>query len=159
FGTNEVVVDIGDDSDFQADDEKKCLILSGRGANAVQRHVDPNTVVDYEFHASLWPRSKTATDDDIDPNCVEVRITNLPAKRRRPVFWGMHYQALFDAAGYPRPAAYTNVNQYNSFVSAALAYDANEWTADRESMQVFHPFPFLIDPRRQRLPGIANGHE
>src|SRR5262245_48792433 len=149
FGTNEVIVDIGDDSDFQGDDEKKCLNLSGHGANKVQKHIEPSTAEGYEFNASLWPRSKTASDDDVDPNCVEVRITNLPAKRRRPVFWGIHFQALFDAAGYQRPAAYTNVNQYNSFVSAASAYDANEWTADSTSMNVFHPFPFLIDPRRQ----------
>ncbi|HEY7396597.1 MAG TPA: hypothetical protein VH559_17195 [Gemmatimonadaceae bacterium] len=158
FGTTEVVVDIGDDSDFHADDEKKCLLLSGRGPNAVQMHVEPNTVASYEFNAALWPRSKTATDDDIEPNCVEVRITNLPAKRRRPVFWGVHYQSLFDAAGYPRQTAYTNVNQYNSFVSAALEYDSEEWLADSKSMGVGHPFPFLIDPRRNRLPGIANGH-
>jgi hypothetical protein len=159
FGTNEVVVDIGDDSDFHADDKTKYLRLSGSGPSEVQRKVDPNSAAGYQFDASLWPRSKTETDDDIDPNCVEVRITNLPAKRRRPVFWGMHFQTLFDAAGYPRPTGYTNVNQYNSFVSAALAYDSNEWAADRESMGIGHPFPFLIDPRRQRFPGIANGHE
>ena len=159
FGTNEVVVDIGDDSDFHADDEKKCLVIAGRGPNKVQMSVEPNTSATYEFNASLWPRSKTATDDDIDPNCVEVRITNLPAKRRRPVFWGVHFQSLFDAAGYTRPAGYTNVNQYNSFVSAALEYDSNEWLTDSKSMGVGHPFPFLIDPRRHRLAGLANGHE
>lgn len=142
FGANEVIVDIGDDSDMDAPDHDRFLQLSGAGMHQEE----------------LWPRSRGAASDyDVDPNTVEVSLTNLTIKRRRPVFWGLHFQTLFDAAGYPRKDAYADQAQYEAFRSAADAYDPFEWRSD-SAMAVMRkgvqPFPFLIEPRRDVLDAI-----
>ena len=76
------------------------------------------------------PRAARSVDD-IDPNTVELQVTNLTARRRRPVFWGLHFQLLFEAAGYP-PRDYTNEPQFQAFVRAANDYDPDEWRNDSE---------------------------
>ena len=157
FGANEVVVDIGDDSDMPSDDKRKCLKVTGHGASSVQLKYQPPTAGRYEFNASLWPRAKTPLDDDVYPNYVDLSFLNTPAKRSRSVFWGIHAMTHFDAAGYERLKDYKNVDQYQSFLAAANAYDAEQWASDRDSMGTGHPFPFLIDPGCERLSGLANG--
>ena len=137
YGANEVIVDIGDDSDIDEYDEHKFLSLTGK-----------------EMNEALWPRTKGgALVDDIDPNTVELQVTNLTARRRRPVFWGLHFQLLFEAAGFA-PRDYTNEPQFQAFVRAANAYDPDEWRTD-SGMATTHPFPYIIDPASETLPGIA----
>jgi hypothetical protein len=146
FGANEVVVDIaGDDLDLKYYRKNKYLSVTGAGVNE-----------------ELWPRVKgAATDQDIDPNTVEILFTNLPARRRRAVPWGIHFQTLVDAAGYPPrlnkkgDREYQNKAQYKAFVAAAKRYDAYEWQSDVDAMGIGQPFPFFIDPTKNRLAKLA----
>ena len=139
YGANEVIVDIGDDSDIDHYDEYKFLSLTGK-----------------EMNETLWPRTKGSNlVDDIDPNTVELQVTNLTARRRRPVFWGLHFQLLFEAAGYA-PRDYKNEPEFQAFVRAANEYDPDEWRND-SGMEIHHPFPYIIDPTSETLPGITKG--
>lgn len=143
FATNEVIVDIGDDDDFEADDPK-CYLEITHDQNGPNERVE-----------KLWPLIKGGnSSDDIDPNSVEVVITNLPARRRRPVFWGLHFQTIFEALGCP-PLAYTGTPQYIAFEGAARAYDAYEWQQDQMMVKSTQPFPFIVDPKADILSGIA----
>jgi hypothetical protein len=147
FATNEVIVDIGDDDDFNTDD----------------KDLDPNCYLEITHSKDekiqsvekLLPlvRGKELSDD-IDPNIVEIDITNLPARRRRPVFWGSHFQMIFDALGCP-PLTYTGTPQYVAFDGAARAYDAYEWQHDKGMVPPTQPFPFIVDPKSDVLAGIA----
>ena len=137
YGTNEVIVDIGDDEDIDVD--------------------NPNHYLSIRDH-KLWPLAKGPDFvDDIDPNTAEVVISNLPARRRRPVFWSVHYSALFQAAGYPG-RNYTASDQYTTFRNAALAYDADEWANDEMMVQAGQPFPFIADVGN-KLDPIAEAEE
>jgi hypothetical protein len=107
----------------------------------------------------LWARSKKADDDDIDPNIVEVLFTNLPAKRSRPVPWGLHTFTAFEAAGFERRTPYDNTDQYNAFVRVANEYDPEQWAFDSGMMPIGYPFPFLINPRREKLDALAPAAE
>lgn len=141
YGANEVVVDIGDDSDPNGEDKKSYLLME---AGKKKRR--------------LWSYTKgSGLVDDIEPNTVEVLFTNVAAKRATSVFWGLHMMSLFDAAGYERSRAYRNAAQFEAFERAALEYDANEWRADRGMMGIGHPFPFLIlDSENDKLGAIRN---
>jgi hypothetical protein len=137
-----VIVDIGDDSDIDQHDARKYLGVTDLSNNRMRR---------------LWPHAEgAATDESIDPNTVELLITNLPARRRRAVFWGLHFQTLFDAGGYTRRPAYDNTRQYTDFVTAARSYDDYEWDNDVGAMGIGHPFPFLTDPKNDKLDAIGN---
>lgn len=147
FISNEVIVDIGDDSDLSGHDAKKYLRVSG--------DMDGK-----RFERKLWARSKDATDDDIHPNFVELKITNLPAKRSIAVPWGLHVFTAFDAAGYSG-RAYSNVGQVNAFLTAINDY-RDEWAYDADTMGVHadakgpgYPFPFLIDPTSDKRDPLA----
>jgi len=149
FISNEVIVDIGDDSDLDGDNDRKYLSVSG--------DMDGK-----DFERKLWPRSKGATDDDIHPNVVELKITNLPAKRSLAVPWGLHIFTAFAAAGYEN-RAYSNVEQVDAFLKATEDY-AGEWAYDADTMGVRadakgpgYPFPFLIDPRGDKRDRLAAG--
>lgn len=138
FLSNEVVVDIGDDSDVDDHKDDKFLEIRGTGLDR-----------------KLWARSKQADDDDIDPNVVEVLFTNLPAKRSRPVPWGLHAFTAFEAAGFERRTARTYTDQYEAFLRVADEYDPIQWAFDSDMMGIGYPFPFLIDPRREKLDALA----
>jgi hypothetical protein len=137
FGANEVVVDVGDDSDAGTDDDAKFLLVQGAS-----------------MHEELWPRVKEPVDDDVEPNVVEIVISNLPARRARSVPWGMHFQTLFDYLGYER-VDYAETDQYRNFLTAATQFDAGEWQYDFDAMGLGYPFPFIIDPDGDRLTRIA----
>jgi hypothetical protein len=140
FGANDVIVEIGDDSDINSDDRKKYLEVSAE-----------------DKCDEYWPRVKgNQLDDDIEPNTVELVFTNLTTRRRRPVFWSLHYQAVFDAAGFPR-RHYVKTAQFKALEKAAMAYDAYEWQADRAMISVDpgQPFPFLSNPRKDVRDKIA----
>jgi hypothetical protein len=142
FGANEVIVDIGDDSDVDKHDENKFLALTGQGMDE-----------------KLWPRAKgAALVDDIDPNTVELLITNLTVRRRRPVFWGLHFQLLFHAAGFA-PLSYRGGPQYTAFERFAAEYDPLEWRFDSSMMDIDQPFPFVMDPQSETLPKISRAAE
>lgn len=155
FATNEIVIDVGDDSDIDDADCRGCLVISGKGMNMVQAHVQPTR--GYEFTAELCSLVRTESDYDIDPNTVEVRITNLPARRARPLFYGMHAQVASDAAGYTR-RDYKNSVQYRRFADVADRYDHDQWMED-EQMIVDQPFPFLINPTQDKLDGLKDAGE
>jgi hypothetical protein len=143
FGTNEVVVDVGDDTDIDNDYDDRYLSVTGEGVNE-----------------RLWPRAKgPPSDEDIEPNIVEVVITNMPARRARAAPHGLHFQTTCDAAGYARRTQYVNAAQYNDFVAAMNAYDAEAWRSDVGAMGIGHPFPYLVDPRRDRLQGLSSSEE
>jgi hypothetical protein len=140
YGANEVVVEVGDDSDIDANDPNNCLEVSAG-----------------ETCDRYWPLIKgSQLGDDIEPNTVEVVFTNLTTVRRRPIFWSLHYQAVFDAAGFPR-RSYVNTAQFRALDAEATKYDAYEWQADRKMISVDpgQPFPFLSDPKKDVRPGIA----
>ncbi|MEP6495680.1 MAG: hypothetical protein ABJF01_23555 [bacterium] len=141
FGANEVIVDVGDDSDPHGQDKTKALVLDAG-----------------KKKTRLWSYTKgSELVSDIEPNTVEVLITNVGARRSTSVFWGLHMETLFDAAGYERRRAYENTAQYDAFVRAALQYDAAEWRSDVEMMGIGHPFPFLIvDTKNDKLDAIRN---
>lgn len=149
FISNEVVVDIGDDSDLKAHDPQKYLSVS-------------DAIDNKKFERKLWARSKTATDDDIHPNLVELKITNLPAKRALAVPWGLHIFTAFDAAGFTGHA-YSNDDQVDAFLAATVDY-ADEWAYDANTMGVRadakgpgYPFPFLINPKGDKRDPLAAG--
>jgi hypothetical protein len=152
FASNEVVVDIGDDSDINDDHCKGCLVVEGVGLNRVQQQVEPRH--SYEFRAELCPRVRTPTDYDIDPNTVELLITNLPARRPRALFYGLHAEVASEAAGFAR-RDYKTTPQYERFAAVADEYDHNQWMVD-EPMIMGHPFPFLIDPSEDKLDGLKD---
>jgi hypothetical protein len=140
YAANEVIVDIGDDSDPGGQDEKKYLIIQ-----------HGNT------REQLWSYTMgRQLGDDIEPNTVELVFNNLTKRRPTSVFWGMHMMTLFDFAGYPRRDAYRNTTQYDAFVRAASEYDLDEWNSD-EMMGIGQPFPFLIvDPQNDKLAAIRD---
>jgi hypothetical protein len=132
YAANEVIVDIGDDSDPEGKDKSKYLeMMYG------------------DTKKKLWSYTKgTLRDHDIEPNRTELLFTNNTARRGTSVFWGLHMMSLFDAAGYPR-RRYANASQYDAFEQAALAYDRDEWISDRDMMGITttasgQPFPFLV---------------
>ncbi len=99
-----------------------------------------------------WSYTKGSTMvDEIEPNMIEIVITNAAARRGISVFWGLHMMSLFDAAGYPRSRAYENAAQFEAFVKAATDYDPTEWRDDQAMMGIGQPFPFLIDPEHDKL--------
>ena len=131
FQASEVVVDIGDDADVDDNDHNKYFTIDSS---------------DGALQEKLWPYAKDTTGEaNIEPNMVEVLVTNRAARSWRPVFWGIHMQALFDAAGFPRRSAYANVDQFEALARAATQYDEYQWSADVEMMGIGQPFPFLID--------------
>ena len=139
FAANEVVVDVGDDDDIDAHVPGR--FLSIRSGNA-------------EIPARLWPLSKGGEPplNDVSVNEVEIQVTNFAPQRRRAVPWSLHYQWLFDAAGYPRRPetggnpGYVNVEQYEAFLRAARQYDPAEWSLDLASTGTpGQPFPFVLD--------------
>lgn len=144
FATNEVIIEIGDDDDIDKDDKTCYLRITHGDAEDEQNRREEK----------FWPLVKgAATSDMIAPNRVELDISNLPARRRRQVFWGWHFQDLFRAANYP-PLDYVNTPQYQSFEAAARAYDAYELRNDLMMSNPDQSFPFLIDPRADLLAGI-----
>jgi hypothetical protein len=144
YAANEVIVDIGDDSDPKGDDKTKHLLMEAG-----------------KKKKRFWSYTKgSQLVDEIEPNTVEILITNVAARRATSVFWGLHMMTLFDAAGYRRRGAYANAAQFDAFVRAATDYDAAEWQADREMMGIGHPYPFLIvDPAHDKLGAIRNTGE
>jgi len=128
FAANEVIVDIGDDSDPQGADKDKHLVME-----------------DGKTQERLWSYTKgSEVDEDIEPNMVELLFTNNTARRGISVFWGLHMMSLFDAAGYARRDAYANTDQFDAFERVAVQYDPNEWPTDRRAMGIGQPFPFLM---------------
>jgi hypothetical protein len=142
YSANEVVVDIGDDdSESIVDDQKKHMVME---AGAKKKR--------------FWSFTKgSQLSHDIQPNTVEVLITNAAARRATSVFWGLHMLTLFDAAGYPRRDAYENTEQFDAFVRAANDFDPTEWQMDRDHMGIGHPFPFLaVDSTPDQLRPIRD---
>lgn len=141
YASNEVVVEIGDDSDPKGEDVKRYLEM---------KYGDTKK--------KLWSYTKgTQHDDDIEPNRVELLFNNNTARRGTSVFWGLHMMTLFDATGYTRRGSYADTAQFASFEKAALEYDPNEWPSDRGMMGIGQPFPFLIvDPQADKLAAIQN---
>lgn len=140
YAANEVIVDIGDDSDPGGQDERKYLMIQ-----------HGNT------REQLWSYTQgSQLDHDIEPNTVELLFNNNTKRRRTSVFWGMHMMTLFDFVGYPRRRPYQNTTQYDAFVRAASAYDPIGWESDM-MMGIGQPFPFLaLDQDRDKLPAIQD---
>lgn len=141
YAANEVIVDIGDDSDPSGSDRTKCLMMEAG-----------------KKKKRFWSFTKgSQLVDEIQPNTVEILITNVTARRATSVFWGLHMMTLFDAAGYTRRRVYENTAQFEAFERAALEYDAAEWQEDQGMMGIGHPFPFLmVDPAHDKLGAIRN---
>lgn len=139
YGANEVIVDIGDDSDFDKPNRRKFLAIESK---------------DGTVNEKLWAYTRgDAYVHGIEPNVAEVVVGNLTARRGRQVFWGLHVQALFRAAGFPDKAGYANAAQYAALDSAARQYDHDAWQMDLDMVNMdpsFQPFPFLIDINAQQ---------
>lgn len=141
YAANEVVVDVGDDSDPHGQDKTKHLVME-TGTKKKR----------------LWSYTKgSELVETIEPNMVEILITNAAGRRGTSVFWGLHMMTLFDAAGYERRSPYANVAQFEAFERAALKYEAHEWRADRDMMGIGQPFPYLIvDSAQDKLGAIRS---
>ena len=142
YGANEVVIEMGDNSDSDGDDDNKFLSIDGPG-----------------MKQNLWPRVKgRPSDEDSEPNTVEVLFTNLPARRVRAVPHGLHFEITCTAAGYPpNQDQYVNTQQYTDFVQVMLDYDKDAWNEDVAMMGHGQPFPYLINPRGDRLDALDLG--
>ena len=142
FGANEVVIDMGDDDDFDRNDTKRFLSVNGPGVNE-----------------RLWPRVKgPPSDEDMDPNTAELLFTNFPARRLRPAPHGLHFETTCDAAGYPREEnRYVKTSQYANFEAAMLQYDRDAWLSDVGMMGTGQPFPYLVDPEADRRDPLRPG--
>jgi hypothetical protein len=172
FGAEEVIVEIGDG----ADDTGTSLLVDGNGLNAVQQATAKPMQkgmrakkASYALEDKVLPRAGRVADN-IEPNTVEVLVTNLTAKRTRPVFWGLHFQSLLKAAEFPDWQAGSQA--YNDFVQRSRAFGnalagsdyADEWARDLDMMRMgmgqnsVLPFPFLtdIDTDRDARPAITD---
>lgn len=128
YVANEVVLDLGDDSDFDCDEPEKFL--------SVESTTD-------SIPCKLWPRTKGQSYvQATDPNTVEILITNFAPQGVHPVFWSKHLAAAFYALGYEPDASFEHSPQYTSFVEQAKKYDADEWTLD-EMLAPGQPFPYV----------------
>jgi hypothetical protein len=67
----------------------------------------------------------------------------------------LHTFTAFLAAGFERRTAYANTAQYETFLRVANEYDPIQWEFDSRMMGIGLPFPFLIDPRREKLDALA----
>jgi hypothetical protein len=145
FVANEAVLDVGDDSDYEADDPSKFLSVESTTG---------------EIPSRLWPLSKgTHYVQETDPNTVEILITNFAPQRRRGVFWSLHYQALFDAAGFVRDASYENSVQYQKFTEFAADFDPHELADDLTDMGIGQPFPYILPDRILPADGPRPGQD
>jgi hypothetical protein len=88
------------------------------------------------------PRKGPHRVEEVDPNTVEILFTNYAPQRLRPVFWSLHYEAFFQAAGFPT-LDYTGSRQFQSFEQVALGYDADQWNEDAKTMRPDYPFPYI----------------
>ena len=129
FASNEVVVDVGDDADDGAPDSPEFLQIDSKDDPSLRR---------------LRPIAlKGEHADEVDPNTVEVLITNFAPQLERAVFWSLHYQWLFQAMSFPTHK-YDTSPQFQDFVAAATAYDAAAWTRDVKTVGILdQPFPFI----------------
>ena len=107
------------------------------------------------------------TSDDVSPNTVEVSITNFAHQRPHPLYWNMHYQWLFAAAGFEplldaatKEPLYAKSEQYLALKKAAQDFDKTEWDHDFDDIvqRLGHPFPFILD-RLEPLAPIAEFRE
>jgi hypothetical protein len=130
FVANEAVLEIGDDNgDYDAPDRSKYLSIESSTP---------------ELPKQLW--SLTSGEkyvDETDPNTAEILITNFAPQRRKGVFWSLHYQALFNAAGYTAGPSYMQSDVFKSFEAAARKFDEHEWESDKK-MGVEQPFPYVF---------------
>ena len=153
FAASEVVVDVGDDSEGSDDDDAKYLSITSKA-----RHLN--------YKCFPLARNSSGGSDDVSPNTVEVSITNFAHQRPHPLYWNMHYQWLFAAAGFePRldsagAPLYAGSEQYVALKKAAQDFDKMEWDHDflDEHQRLGHPFPFILD-RLEPLAPIAEFRE
>jgi hypothetical protein len=139
YVANEVVLDVGDDSDFDHDDPQKFLSVESSTG---------------KIPAKLWPRTKgehyvQATD----PNTVEILITNFAPQGIRPVPWSKHLAAAYYALGYVPDRSFEASPEYAAFVDDAKKYDAEEWSRDEE-FAPGQPFPYIVADSLRELPGL-----
>jgi hypothetical protein len=130
FMANEAVLDIGDED----------------GAGGDQLLVESATLEVPKALVPLVPLDPNATlQHEVDPDTVEILITNFSPQRRRSVFWSLHYQSLFQAAGFAK-VDYTKTQQYLDFVRQVKLdpRDWAEWVSDEDAMHTDYPFPFII---------------
>jgi hypothetical protein len=129
FVANEVVVDMGDDSDMAEDGDEYLQITTETEVAAKK----------------LWPLTKNHFyKDATDPNTVEILFTNFAPQRLVSLFWSLHFQMMFQAAGFP-PRTVDASQEFENFEQAALTYDPGEWVADKQSMGVSQPFPYIVN--------------
>lgn len=150
FVANEAVVDIGDDNDYEDDDDNRVATIAS--TTDLLRYLPTDPVIRRELLPSgakrleelaLWPLTKgNAYRDETDPNTLEILITNFAPQRRRSVFWSLHYQWLFAASGFGNKR-FTDSAEFKAFKASALAYDRTEWAID-SMVRIDKPFPYLV---------------
>lgn len=99
---------------------------------------------------------------EVEPDTVDILITNLPAYRSRRTPWGVHYALLFEAAGFPGGAYGA---EFRSFEQRARAFDQQLWQRDAHMLEAIrqrrqpappppwgYPFPHLVDGSGYALP-------
>jgi len=88
----------------------------------------------------------SAPNLEVGPDMVEILVTNYTARRRKAVPWGMDFQWLFEAAGYPTTELGGPEMSY--FEQFATQYDSAEFTTDKTTLlgggTVGRPFPYVV---------------
>lgn len=87
----------------------------------------PSTITLSAFTHSN-PEGDTEYVHESDPDWIDVLVTNFPPQRLRPVPWGMHFQSLFQAAGYDQLRFHECDRQ--QFSVAARQHDPLAWLED-----------------------------
>jgi hypothetical protein len=96
--------------------------------------------------------ASTSPNPHVPPGTVEILVSNYEAPTEKPTPWGLDFQWLFQAAGYP-PAdlSKSDDSEFEKWVEAATAYDKelfeNEWRVffGGQDRTIGLPFPYLLD--------------
>ncbi|GBD31640.1 hypothetical protein HRbin33_00599 [bacterium HR33] len=99
---------------------------------------------------------------EVEPDTVDLLITNLPAYRARRTPWAVHYAVLFEAAGFPG-APYGP--EFSRLEQRARALDRESWERDAHMLELIrrrrsparpapwgYPFPHLVGDSGALLP-------
>lgn len=104
----------------------------------------------YEALRPLYQQEADALDGDgvrfgemIDANTIDVLITNFAPQRDVAVPWSMHYQWLFQAAGYE---GREGPEGFEDFREAAQRFDTRQWNHDYQ-----HFVPDCGDPSKVKM--------
>jgi len=95
-----------------------------------------------------WQESDGPRDPDMPPGTVEILVTNYEPPMEKPIPWGLDFQWLFEAAGYPPTDLSKSADdEFKKWVTAAEAYDPGLFKTDFNTFfpngPMGSPFPYI----------------